>query len=407
MSSTVRTVPAGPWMFTSMPDFVNWVSGSVREWPDLPVLTVIDPAIPSSPGGQQLLQQLQGAADLFCVPPAADEAALLRTAERAPRAKVVVGIGGGAAMDTAKLVPAIWHPGHRMAITSRSRSGHVVLPDGPSRGNALGLVPTTVGTGSESSMSACLTQGARKRLISGSGLGADAVLLDSGLTATLPVGMLLAGALEAIFRLSTPFVMTAKPRRSADSLALASIRALVEAGNEARTFDPGKETARASQVRRDIAELSSFSQTGWSSLGRHSYGTLPWIIATELSMAYGISKMDAVAAILPAYWQRIESGDARFGSSDRLRDVGQALAATAGASARTPVGALEQVLSQWGLTQPLPLQLSDIHRIAQQISRAWGGGLPMLQGLASADVAAFLAEAAGAHTMGGRATGAA
>jgi NADP-dependent alcohol dehydrogenase len=390
-----------------MPDFVNWVRGSARECPDLPVLTVIDPAIPSSPGGQHLLQQLQDAADLFCVPPAADEAALLQTAERAPQAQVVVGVGGGAAMDTAKLLTAIRHPGHRMAITSRSRSGHVLLPDGPPRVFALGLVPTTVGTGSESSMSACLTQGARKRLISGSALRADTVLLHSGLTATLPGGMLLAGAFEAIFRLSTPFVMTATPRRSADSLALASIRALVEAGNEARTLDPGEDTARARNVRRDIAELSSFSQTGWSSLGRHSYGTLPWIIATELSMACGISKMDAVAATLPAYWQRIESGDARFGSSDRLSDVGQALAATAGASAKPPVEALVHVLSEWGLNRPLPLQLDDIHRIAQQISRAWGGGLPMLQGLTSADVAAFLAEAAGAQTMGGRATGAA
>jgi NADP-dependent alcohol dehydrogenase len=256
-------------------------------------------------------------------------------------------------------------------------------------------------------MNACLTQGLRKRLISGSGLRADAVLLDSDLTATLPDALLLAGVLEAIFRLSTPFVMTATPRRSADSLALASIRALVEAGNEALNLDPGKDTARASQVRRDIAELSSFSQSGWSSLGRDSYGTLPWIIATELSMACGVSKMDAVAAVLPAYWRRIESGDARFGSSDRLRSVGQALAGTPGTPAGTAARALEHVLSQWGLARALPLQAPDFHRIAQQISRAWGGGLPMLQGLTSADVAAFLAEAAGAQTMGGRATGAA
>ena len=407
MNNTVRTVFRGPSVFTSTPDFINWLTGAVRTCPDLPVLTVIDPAIPPTPGGKQLLQQLQGVADLLCVEPAADEAALLHTAERAPWAQVVLGVGGGSAMDTAKLLPAFWHPGHRMAITSRSRAGHVILPDGLPAGHVLGLVPTTVGTGSESSMNACLTQGIRKRLISGSGLRADAVLLDSALTATLPSRLLLTGALEAIFRLSTPFVMTATPRRSADTFALASIRALVDAGNEARSLGLATDPERSGQLRRDIAELSSFSQSGWSSLGRNSYGTLPWIIATELSMATGVSKMEAVAAILPAYWRRIESGDARFGSPARLRDVGQALAGAARTPVASPVAALEHVLSHWGLTRPLSLQEPDIHRIAQQTSRAWGGGLPMLQGLTSADVAAFLREAAGAHTMGGRATGAA
>lgn len=406
MNGTVRTVLSGPSVFTSPADFINWVSGAVRGYPELPVLAVIDPAAARSSGGRQLLEQLRGVADLFCVPPAPDEASLLQTAGQAPPAHVVLGIGGGAAMDTAKLVPAVRHPGHRMAITSRSRAGHVVLADGPAPAHVLGLVPTTVGTGSESSMNACLTQGTRKRLISGSGLRADAVLLDSGLTETLPTSLLLAGVLESVFRLSTPFLMTATPRRAADALALASVRALVEAGWEVSAWGPGTDAARAGEVRRDIAELSSFSQSGWSSLGRSSYGTLPWIIATELSMALGLSKMEAVAAILPAYWRRIESGDARFGSPARLRDLGQALGSTARTPGTAPA-ALEHILSHWGLARPLQLQVPDCHRIAQQTSRAWGGGLPMMQGLTSADLAAFLTEAAGAHTMGGRATGAA
>lgn len=406
MVNTVRTIPSGPSVFTSTPDFIAWVAGAASDRPAGAVLTVVDPAAVQSSAGQQLLGLLHEAIDMRSVPPAPDENALLRLSDLAGPADIVIGIGGGTAMDTAKLIPALRDPSHRRNLTSRSRAGHVLLRDKPELNHLLALVPTTLGTGSETGLNACISDGSRKRLVSGLQLRANAVLLDAGLTASLPMNLILSGALEAMFRLSTPLILSGSPRRSSDTLALASIRALVEAGHELRRL--GNDDLRAGEIRQDIAELSSFSQSGWSSLGRNSYGTLPWVIASELSMVAGVSKMDAVAAILPAYWRRVESGDMRFGDAARLRNVDLALA-TSTPFPSTASTSLEKILTSWDLNRPLPLKQAVIQETTQKISRAWGGGLPMMQGLTAADIAAFLTEAADArHGLdGGRATGAA
>lgn len=371
MGNTVRTISSGPTVFTCSEDFITWVRDTAGARPSLPVLAVIDPAVTRSDQGRSFLDRLKGTAHLHCVPPATDEADLVRTSTLTGPVDVVLGIGGGAALDTAKLVPALWDPGHRMTLLSRSRAGHVVLRDKPEVSNVLALVPTTLGTGSETGMNACISIGSRKRLVSGPQLQAHAVLLDSGLTASLPKELVLAGSLEAIFRLSTPLIMTRTPRRSSDTLALASIRALAASADEICHLAKECPDGRSDLVRQEIAELSSFSQSGWSSIGRDSYGTLPWIIASELSMVAGISKMKAVAAILPAYWCRVEAGDTRFGHASRLREVSEAL--SPGTTTPSGSAALANRLSHWGLTQPFPPGPQIIHQTSQQISRGWGG----------------------------------
>lgn len=404
MPEGVRTITAGPTVFTSSADFIIWVKKIIDLKNIGHALAVVDPAAAQSEGGLSLLNSLKKIMTMQCIGPATNETELLAIADSTESAGLTFGIGGGATMDTAKLISAMRDPAHRQILMSRSRVGHLLLNDSPPSDHVLALVPTTLGTGSEAGPSACLSDGSRKRLISGTQLKADVVLLDAMLTQSLPDRVAFAGIFEIIFRLSTPLILTPKPRSTSDALALASMKQLVAAGEDLLESETIRESRETLQT---IAELSAFSQTGWTSLGRDPYSTLPWIIASELSMVAGISKMDAVAAILPTYWRQIEAGNTRFGAIARLNEVTEAMGLNPASNSAST--ALTQFLQRWGLSMSLALSSTIVHETSRKISRAWGGGLPMLQGLTSANITDFLTEAVGTERGqdGGRASGAA
>ena len=90
---------------------------------------------------------------------------------------LVVAVGGGTAMDLAKLLVAYagLDPDD---LTTMIRRGEPI----PSRGLGLILVPTTSGSGSEATHFAVVYIGAEKFSIAGPGLYADAVVLDPQLS---------------------------------------------------------------------------------------------------------------------------------------------------------------------------------------------------------------------------------
>lgn len=408
MTGVVRTVPSGPVLLTARQDLMHWLGKRLEQASNGQIAAVVDPAVSATAAGQELLNELGNWGRLTVVDPAADSEELDRLLREIGSIPFIVGVGGGTAMDSAKLAAAVRTPRHRAAATSHSRSGHVVLSDDRADGTCLILVPTTLGTGAEMGLNACLMHRGHRRLLSGSPLRADAALLDPTLTGTLPTGLLLAGTFEAIFRISTLFVHSSHGRTSSDVLALATIQALARSGEEISSLPPPCST-EAESLRRDIAELSAFSQTGWTSLGRNQYGTAPWIIATEVSTALGITKMDAVCAILPGIWQRIEQGDFRFGHPARLTRVREALSAAGALDfAKSASDGIQGLLKRWFLDREFDLDEESIEVIARRTARAWGAGLPMLGGLTSTDVADFLLEAfSGSDMRLARTTGAA
>ncbi len=112
---------------------------------------------------------------------------------RDANASVVVGLGGGSALDLAKAVAAI-APSPDSA--ERYQLGELPLPSRPLRKIC---VPTTSGTGSETTRTAILTRADHAKIwLWGDEIKADEVVLDPELTKSLPPGLTAATGIDAL-----------------------------------------------------------------------------------------------------------------------------------------------------------------------------------------------------------------
>jgi len=104
----------------------------------------------------------------------------------------VIGVGGGSALDVAKLVAAL--ADSELATLDIAEAARP-LPD---RRPLLALVPTTAGTGSEATTTAIFSDAAQtKRWAWGASLRPDLAILDAALTRSLPPWLTAATGLDA------------------------------------------------------------------------------------------------------------------------------------------------------------------------------------------------------------------
>ncbi|OHC56661.1 MAG: alcohol dehydrogenase [Rhodobacterales bacterium RIFCSPHIGHO2_02_FULL_62_130] len=149
----------------------------------------------NSMAGRVAALELPGAVTVFAgvkPEPDTDNLALALAAARGSQPDLVVGFGGGSVMDLAKLVTVL-------------RGGQVLAEIiGPNRvtarQNALALVPTTAGTGSEAGIRALVTDvtTGMKVAVESPFLLADMVAMDPGLTMTLPPAVTAATGIDAM-----------------------------------------------------------------------------------------------------------------------------------------------------------------------------------------------------------------
>ena len=139
---------------------------------------------------------------------------------RGRAARAVVGLGGGSALDIAKLAAAL--------ATAEAPAEHYALGANPLPRGGLPrvCVPTTAGTGSEVTRTSVITSAdARKLWVWGEGLRADLALLDPGLTLGLPAGLTAATGIDAtVHAVEGCTVRRANPL--ADGYCLQAIRLL-------------------------------------------------------------------------------------------------------------------------------------------------------------------------------------
>ena len=112
---------------------------------------------------------------------------------RATRPAAVIGLGGGSALDVAKLATVI-------SAADRGAEYYALMKHPlPQRAAKLIMLPTTAGTGSEVTRTAVFTNLDKRKVWAwGSELAADLVLLDPELTLTLPKSLTAATGLDAM-----------------------------------------------------------------------------------------------------------------------------------------------------------------------------------------------------------------
>jgi alcohol dehydrogenase class IV len=186
----------------------------------------------------------------------------------------VVGLGGGSAMDPAKLAAGL-------ATNEGSAEGYM-------RGCAIErpaltqvLVPTTAGTGAEASKNTIVTHEGRKFVIGSPLLCADLAVLDPTLTATCPVGVTAASGMDALAHAVEATLSTwATPYTT--SHALTAIRAVGQWLPSACRDGANLQARRAMLYAAHFAGLSINAST----LLGHS---IAYTIATRTHLPHGVT----------------------------------------------------------------------------------------------------------------------
>ena len=137
---------------------------------------------------------------------------------------VVVGIGGGSVLDTAKAVAGLLIPGN--SVTDHLDG---IGPELPYRGPAVPFVavPTTAGTGSEATKNAVLSvrgPGGFKKSFRDDALVARVAIVDPDLLAGCPPELIAANGMDALTQLLESYV-SARANPFADALALSGLAA--------------------------------------------------------------------------------------------------------------------------------------------------------------------------------------
>lgn len=321
---------------------------------------------------------LRGAGDLTSV------GDLSRTVETVD-AQTVVAVGGGSVLDQAKVATMVAEqPSTMAAMRVPQRSGGVDLQRYPGRLRPLVAVPTTLGTGSEVSSVACLQYPSGKRLLLSEGLAPELAVLDPLATRTLPEHLLAEGILEVFFRLSSGFVGGSDDGLPIqDALSLALVEQVVLLGYQAARRDRSAPDA----VRLDVARISAMSHMPWLTVGRNRFAAKGWYVANELSTVLSIRKMTAIAAVLPAVWERVMAGDPLWGTETKLGLLWQKVhAAYPRPLPVEPVSGIQALMDDWRIGRALAIDDAVMTATVSNVIRSWGGGLPMLAGVKSEHV---------------------
>ena len=185
----------------------------------------------------------------------------------------VVAVGGGSALDAAKLVTL-------SLATTIDLTAPLAADLAVRKGPPMVAVPTTAGTGAEATAVSMLWEGQRKRMFVNGALVPDAALLDPDLLAGLPAAVTAAAGLDAISHaveslLSTYRTsLTETAARSALSLLPASVREAYENGGPAA---------------REKTLLGAF-QAGLALNASVVLGhSLAYAIAAEAGLSHGVS----------------------------------------------------------------------------------------------------------------------
>jgi alcohol dehydrogenase class IV len=200
-------------------------------------------------------------------------------AERVADRDLVVGVGGGSSMDTAKLAAALAEHGGPV----RDMLG---MDNVPGETGALALVPTTAGTGSEVThigVFADEREGGVKRVVFSPHLFADLAAVDPDLTETMPPGVAAATGLDALTHAIESYVSLLRTPYT-DTLARRAVELVAGNLRPAVTQGPTNDAARANMSLAATLAGQAFVNSG---LGAVHALTYP--LGMECGLGHGLA----------------------------------------------------------------------------------------------------------------------
>jgi alcohol dehydrogenase len=299
--------------------------------------------------------------------------------------EVVVGIGGGSVLDTAKAIAGLLTPGNSVMDHLEG-----VGPELPYLGPSVPFVavPTTAGTGSEATKNAVLSvrgAGGFKKSFRDEQLVARVAIVDPDLLASCPPELIAGNGMDALSQLLESYV-SVRANPITDALALSGL-ACVREGlatwfDEAQTdraeVGPGRGAAGPSSVaataRERMAYAALCSGICLAQAGLGSVHGLASPLGAQYPIPHGVACGATLVAATRVNITALEARDPESVALSRYAAVGWLFTGRAGADdaeARAAlVPALEQLtarlgvprLSAFGITESsIPALVADSH----------------------------------------------
>ncbi|MBO3663645.1 iron-containing alcohol dehydrogenase [Microbacterium stercoris] len=305
----------------------------------------------------------------------------------------VVVIGGGNAMDLAKLAAGCAGDERLLAYldAQASSAGFVLVPAALWRPLPLVSVPTTFGTGAEVSSVACWESGAgMERAKSIATLPSTPTLSAAYEPRMLaaPGALIRASSAEAWSRIigayATPSTLSGA---DAEAEALGCRTARIAAA-----LLPGTRSAGAlrGDVLVDAALASAAGHAGWALRGRGLAPFPLWFVANELSMLTRSSKIEALAVLWPDWLRLVDTqAGGPWGQGARVR----ALLGQAGMTFRDAADLMASLVDTSRL-RAVAAQSADVSvRTAERVMRRFGRGRPLSRSIISDEIACLVEDA--------------
>ena len=290
--------------------------------------------------------------------------------------EVVVGIGGGSVMDTAKAVAGLLIPGNSVMDHLEG-----IGPELPYSGPSVPFVavPTTAGTGSEATKNAVLSRrgaGGFKKSFRDEALVARVAVLDPDLLAACPPELIAANGMDALSQLLESYV-SIKASPFTDALALSGLGCVrdglqawfEEAAAGRGAAGPGS-VAAASRERMSYAALCSGICLAQAGLG--SVHGLASPLGAQFPIPHGVACGAVLVAATRVNIAALEARDPANRALSRYAVAGWMFSGRAGGDDREArsalVPALEQLtahlgvprLSAFGITESsIPALVAD------------------------------------------------
>jgi len=263
---------------------------------------------------------------------------------------VVLGIGGGSALDAAKAIAGLLPHGNSV-LDHLEGVGHEIPYGGPA--TPFIAVPTTAGTGSEATKNAVLSvQGADgyKKSFRHDALVAQVALVDPDLLATCPPDIIAANGMDALTQLLESFVST-RANPFTDALAYSGMQAVREG------FFPawrGGDSSEARRGRERMAYAALLSGITLAQAGLGSVHGLASPLGACFPIPHGVVCGTLMAAATDMNIRALHRRAPESPALEKYAKVGELLAETPSHNREEAWGTLVRVLNEWTTQLKIP-----------------------------------------------------